>query len=347
MNKAGSNISVAALTTGRDVPSARYRVRSLIPSLHDRGVHVREFIPRIGAYPPEAKWQRPAWGLAALACRLPAVADTFRYDVTLLQRHLLSTLCTLEPVTHGPRVLDVDDAIFLHRGGRGVRRIARACELIICGNDYLAEWFSRCHPNVRVVPTAVDTSRFRPREEAVAAEHRDGPVIGWIGTRSNLQYLIGIEPALERILNARPDARLRVVSDASPRFQRIAADRFEFRKWSASREVADVQDMDVGIMPLTDGPWERGKCAFKLLQYLACGVPVVASPIGVNASILAAADLGIAAVSASDWEDALSALLDDAALSRRLGEAGRQFAVRHYDVNPIADLVSDALRCAL
>jgi glycosyltransferase involved in cell wall biosynthesis len=338
---------VAALTPGRNVPSARFRVRALIPCLRERGVIVREFIPSVDAYPPESKWQRPAWGVAALASRLPAVAATYRHDVTLLQRQLLSTLCTLEPATHAPRVLDVDDAIFLRRASKGVRRVVHSCELIICGNQYLADWFSRYHANIRVVPTAVDTHRFRPHQSASGEHRKDGAVIGWIGTSSNLSYLHSIEPALAGILAGRPRARLRIVSDKRPRFHEIAEDRVEFRPWSADREVEDIQSMDIGIMPLSDGPWERGKCAFKLLQYLACGVPVVASPVGVNAEILATANVGMAASGNSEWEDALTALVDDADLRLQLGEAGRRLTTKHYDVAPVADQVNNALRSAL
>ena len=136
-------IKVAAFTGGRDVPSARFRVRQYIGRLRSEGVEVNEYPAPLCAFPPKSQWIRPIWGVATLAARLPGIFMSYRHDVTLFQREMLSTFMTLEQFTKRPKVLDVDDAIWLHRGGGYAARLARNCEAIICGNDFLAEHFSR------------------------------------------------------------------------------------------------------------------------------------------------------------------------------------------------------------
>src|SRR5207247_2593021 len=155
-------ISVAAFTSGRANPSARFRVRQLVPALRGLGVQVREWPATFTVFPPRARALWPAWGAATLADRLPGIVWSYRSDVTLLQREMLSTFATLEPLTKRPRALDVDDAIFLYWGGRFARRLARSCDSVICGNAYLAERFRRWNDRVEVVATAVDTDRYVP-----------------------------------------------------------------------------------------------------------------------------------------------------------------------------------------
>ena len=328
-------LKVAALTGGQNVPSARFRVRQLIPALQECGVDMQEFIPSVSRYPPVRKWLRPFWGGAALAIRVPAVLATHRYDVAFLQRELISTFLTLEPLTKRPRVLDVDDAIFLHRGGR----LARQCDLVICGNDYLAENFGRWNENIAVIPTAVDTVRYVPKD----AHHQEQSVIGWIGTSGNLKYVYEIESALRKVFEARPDAVLRVISDSRPSFGQIPEQKVDYIRWSPEKEVEDIQGMAIGIMPLPNSPWERGKCSYKMLQYMACGVPVVVSPVGMNTQVLALGQAGIAASGQQEWVDALLGLLTDAKMRETMGETGRLIVEKYFSINVIAPRIARSL----
>jgi glycosyltransferase involved in cell wall biosynthesis len=263
---------VAAFAGGGTVPSARFRVGQLVAPLRAHGIAMTPCLARFGTYPPRARLARPFWLAATLADRLPDVLRSHRFDVTFLQRELVSTLETWERLTGRPRVLDVDDALWLYRGGRFIRRIAAGCDAVICGNAFLAEYFAGWHPSVHIVPTAVDTARFAPGRAPAA-----GSTIGWSGSASGLPYLHAIEDALDAVLRARPAARLRVVCNASPQFARLPADRVDFVPWTPGTEVTALQDLAVGIMPLPDTDWERGKCSFKMLLYMACGVPVVVS----------------------------------------------------------------------
>ncbi len=338
-------LRVAALTGGKNVPSARFRVRALTADLALRGITLNEYIPSVGKYPPTGLWRRGLWLPAALTARLPGIAASRSHDVTLLQRELISTLYTLEGLTGAPRVLDVDDAIFLHRAGKPTKRLAKSAALVLAGNPFLADWFSQWHSNVQLLPTSIDTRRFQPSTKL--APDSETVTIGWTGSKTNLHYLQLIEPALKKVLNARPKTRLHVVCDKAPELATIPPAQLSWSAWHPDSEVTEVQGFDIGIMPLLDGDWERGKCAFKALQYMACSKPVVASPVGVNAQLLAGENIGFAPTDNASWESALIALIDDADLRNRLGQAGRALAQARYDTAVIAQRMATALRSVI
>jgi glycosyltransferase involved in cell wall biosynthesis len=326
-------LRAAAITPGRNVPSARHRVRQLLPIMRESGVLLDELVPAVSAYPPKTRLWRPLWGVAALAARIPVTVATYGYELTLLQREMVSTLVTLEPWTRQPRVLDVDDAIFLHRGGQAADRLARMCDSVICGNGFLAEWFSARNPRVVVLPTAVDTEVYTPPSDDC---DRSAQVIGWIGTSANLRFLQQIEDSLAAVLRIRPRATLLVVSDAKPSFRFLPADRVEFRQWSPEVELAALRVMSLGIMPLEESLWAKGKCSFKMLSYMACALPVVASPVGMNKEVFALGDVGIQATTSAEWIQALVELLPDGIARRSMGLAGRKVAEKRFSTKVIA-----------
>ncbi len=334
-------LRIAAFTGGIGVPSARFRVRQYVPALREHGVALEEMWSRFGCYPPKARWARPVWAAATLAAQLPNVARSRHYDAILLQREMLSTFVTLEPLTGKPRILDVDDAIFLCRGGGFSRRLAQLADRVICGNEYLAERFSAWNRHVTVIATAVDAQRCVPMEKG--AERDDAIVIGWIGTSVNLKYLYDLEPAIAQVMRSVPGARLRIVCDKSPTFHKLARDRVEFIRWREEIEVASIQGMDIGIMPLEDSPWSRGKCSFKMLQYMSCGLPVVISPVGMNAEVLALGNVGIGAAAMDQWVDALLALLENAQLRASMGTVGRRVVETYFSVEVLAPKLADVL----
>lgn len=334
-------VKVVAFTGGKNVPSARFRVRQLIPFLAKYGVELHEFVPLVSKYPPERKWLRPIWGIAALAVRVPVVFAAQRYDVVFFQRELVSTFVTFEPFTKRPRVLDVDDAIYLHRGGRFAERLARLVDLVICGNNFLADRFSKWNKNVTVIPTPVDVHRFVPSK----SPQREKCVIGWIGTSSNFKYLYSIEAALKEVIKIFPHVFLRVIADKRPSFRIIPNERVQFIPWSPANEVKAVQSMTVGIMPLADGEWERGKCSYKMLQYMACGVPVVVTPVGMNAQILALGKVGLAATSHEEWIEALRWIITaDEEVRESMGREGRRVVEKHFSVDVIAPRLAQVLK---
>lgn len=313
------------LTQGVDAPSTRFRWTQHVEALSNAGFRVETLHARFGAYPPRSRLQRPFWGLATLAdATARALKARSQADLCLLQRHLVSTLVTAEYLLPERMVFDVDDAIFLGTRGSSATRISRRAALTICGNQFLAEHFGQ-HGPVTVLPTAVDTERFVP-----GASRPARPLIGWSGSSSGFPYLYAIEPALKALLQMHPDLMLRVIADRPPEFSSLPAERVEFVRWSPATEVESLQELSIGLMPLEDSLWARGKCSFKMLTYMACALPVVVSPVGMNSEVLALGKSGLAATSSDDWLQAMDSLLRSDAERTRMGAVGRQVVQRHY-----------------
>jgi glycosyltransferase involved in cell wall biosynthesis len=339
-------LRVIAYTGGHNSPARVPRVQQYIPYLKLQDIEVTESPSRAGLYPPErGLWKRAAWGVWNLAEHLSTVGPSYQYDVTLLQREMLSTFVTFEPFTKRPRVLDVDDAIWVHRGGGFARRLARSCDHVICGNSFLAEGFSRWNPSVSVLPTAVDTRRFVPAGDS---GHRAGrSVIGWLGLSSGFCYLYEIEAGLRDVLRNHPERVLRIISDQAPKFSLLPASQVQYVPYLREREVACIQEMTVGIMPLDDSDVSLGKCSFKMIQYMSCGIPVVVSRAGMNAEVLQKGEIGFGAAKPQDWVDALEALLASPELCARMGRAGREVAELHYSVEVLAPRLAKTLRAQI
>jgi glycosyltransferase involved in cell wall biosynthesis len=332
-------LNVTAYTVGTTAPSAQYRIRQHIAHLVAFDVCVKEHCLRWGVRRPTRFGLTPLWMAANIAARLATIPTGNRADLTLVERKMLPAFFPLEQLTVEPRVLDVDDAIWLERGGRRVPALAKIYTSIICGNQYLASWFSQWNNNVHIVPTAVDTECLRPGSAGEAT----GIQIGWTGTRDNLRYLYQIEPALRVILDRFPSARLLIVCDVAPRFDRLGADRVRFVRWSPQNERLALASMTVGLMPLEDSDWARGKCSFKMLCYMAVGIPVVVSPVGMNAEVLRLGDIGYGAVSCEEWVDTLDHVLRDSELRYRMGSAGRRIAVEKFSVSSVAPQIAKVL----
>lgn len=336
-------LRVMAYTGGRFVPSARFRVRQYIAALNRLGIDLRECPARFGSYPPMRRPLRAGWGILSFAERFGAAVRNRDADVTLLQREMLSTFATAEPLTKPPRIFDVDDAIWLARGGRFAKSIARLCHTVACGNTFIAEFFEGSAANVTVLPTAVDTERFRPASIPKTSDIRR---ICWSGVSSGFRFLHVIEPALAAALRGRSNLRLRIISNEQPRFESIPARSVEFLQWSEATEVEAIRDTDVGIMPLDDSLWSEGKCSYKLLLYMSCGLPVIATPVGMNRQVLGIANAGFAARTTDEWVDAIRSVLNNQSGAAAMGAAGRAAVVRDYSLNALAPKLASILRTA-
>jgi glycosyltransferase involved in cell wall biosynthesis len=345
----GAVIKVAAFTTGEHMPGSRFRVRQYVQSLRAHDIELREFFTRLGAYPPTGKLIRPFWAVGSLVSRLPSIVHSYRYDVILFQREMLSTFFTLEFLTKKPRILDVDDAIWLYRNGSCARRLAKISDSVICGNSFLADYFSQWNPNITILPTAVDTDRFFPL--ASQPHEVDGgdasPTIGWSGGQGGFVDLQVAEKALQVVLRKHPRARLRVIADAAPRCLDLPVGQVEFVPWSPETEVRAIQGLDIGIMPLLDTVWSRGKCSYKMLLYMSCGVPVVVSPIGMNSEVLNMGTVGAGASTTDDWVGALEEVLGNPQLAADMGRRAREVVLQSYSINTLAPkLAAELLRVA-
>lgn len=343
-------IRIDALTSGRNIPSSRFRVRQYVEPLREQNILVRERIPLVSAHARLPGWpagwsHKPvlplyaAWVGMKVAARTPLLWGARQADMVWLERCMVPGLYTLESWLKKPLILDVDDAVWL--GSRRARdaavRLARQAQCVLAGNAFLADWYSAYNPNVRIVPTAVDGNVFRPPSETASGSGRF--VVGWMGSYSNLPFLLAIEPAIRTFLDRHHDAEWLIISDRRPALSSFQQVRFE--RWTERREVGALQEMSVGLMPLEDCDWARGKCSFKMLQYLACARPVVASPVGMNAELFAKGSIGYPARSLENWIDALDALYADGVQRRRMGNVGREIVLQHYDTRRVASVLTD------
>jgi glycosyltransferase involved in cell wall biosynthesis len=234
-----------------------------------------------------------------------------------------------------PYVMDFDDAIFhnydLHRSA-WVRRVYRwridrlmeSARLVIAGNRYLANRATAAGARrVEVIPTVVDLARYVSKQMYSVATK---PRIVWIGSPSTVQYLLELAEPLGALAKRQPFT-LRVIGGGAITMPGVDV---EALPWSLDMEAALIAECDVGIMPLRDSPWEQGKCAYKLIQYMACGLPTVASPIGANRDVVIEGETGLFADTPSTWVEKLEWLLCDATLRQRLGQAGRARVEAEY-----------------
>jgi len=249
-----------------------------------------------------------------------------------------------------PIVSDYDDAVF-HRydqhGNPLVRKllgtkigmVMAASQLVMVGNAYLAEHaVSAGAPRVEIIPTVVDIDAYSTAPKPASDGH---PRIGWIGTPSTWRnYGTPMVPFL-RDLAVQHSARVRVVGAG---LEAPEDPYFECLPWSEELESDLIQGMNIGLMPLDDSPWSRGKCGYKLIQYMACGLPVVASPVGVNAEIVQHGVNGFLATSDAEWHEALNILLSNRDLRERMGAAGRRLVEERYSLQVYGPRVANLLR---
>ena len=342
----------------------RFRVSQYIPYLRGAGFDVtvspfysREYFAFV--YRP-GNYVRKATGLASLTLRrLGQLFSMRRYDLVFLYREAIPIgppLIERAIARMGmPIVYDFDDAIFLPAVSEANKAVSflknpgRVAEIlslsrqVTVGNEFLASYARQFNPRVTVIPTAVDTQRFVPRADA-PPDHGRKLVVGWIGSPTTFPYLESIKDMLAEVASRHPFTLK--VSGAGRAVNFPGVD-VEVAPWSMADEVTLFNTCDIGVYPLTDDQWARGKCGFKAIQFMACGVPVVAAAVGVNKEIITHGVDSMLASSRQDWIDHLSRLLTDAELRRRMAVAGRRTIVARYSLDVTAPQLAGALRAAL
>lgn len=283
--------------------------------------------------------RRPAPGavLMAYARRLAALARARHYDLLWLEKEFLPWLpavweSALVPAV--PYVVDYDDAWFhrydQHRLGL-VRRllgskidtIMRRAALVVAGNDYLAEYAQRAGAGwVERLPTVLDPTRYNPAPRPADTRF----VIGWIGTPHTAAYLTPLAPVLATVC-AEGRGVVRLIGGVASALPGVPV---EVRPWREEAEAAELAACDVGLMPLPDAPFERGKCGYKLIQCMAAGRPVIASPVGVNTTLVQDGITGFLADHPDAWQRALTLLRDMPVMARTMGAAGRARVEAEY-----------------
>lgn len=342
----------------------RFRIAHYIPYLEQHGFDVTlktlfttEFFRFV--YKP-GHLARKSAVFAGLAVRhLWALHRVPQYDVLFIYRELLPVGPALVEWLLSmpgcpPIVFDFDDAIFLPSVSEANRLIAalktpgkvativRRSTQVVVGNDYLAAYARQFNAAVTVIPTSVDTTKFTP-EPGSRTPDPGMPVVGWIGSPTTSRYIQGLQPVLQRVASQHPFV-LNVSGTGEP--IAMAGVRVENPAWKLSGEIDLFRNCDIGVYPLFDDAWAKGKCGFKAIEFMACGVPVVASAVGVNREIIEDGVNGFLATTDNEWVDKLGRLIADPALRARFAAAGRQTIEQRYSLHVNAPRLADVLKRA-
>jgi glycosyltransferase involved in cell wall biosynthesis len=341
------------------VPGQRFRIEQWAPLLraHDIDVVFTSFLSPATMevlYESGHHWEKFRGTVGGYARTLRAALELEGFDVAYIYREAaLLGRSWIERLIAAriPVVFDFDDAIYLGdvsransafawlKSGRKTHGLCQMSTAVVVGNVHLAEFARRYNANVTVVPSSIDTARYRRKDVRVNGKGRP-LVIGWMGSSTTQRFLEEFEPVLRRIADRFP-IEIRVVSDHPPSLEGLPV---TWHRWSDGTEAVELADFDIGIMPLPDTPWTRGKCAMKALQYMGVAVPTVCSPVGVNSALIRHGENGLLAATTEDWVDAVGKLVADPHLRASIGEAGRRTVEGEYSATVCASLFARALR---
>src|ERR1700738_1884666 len=281
--------------------------------------------------------------------RLRVLKEARRHDVVVLFKTIGFNEFELGLLQRANRriVFDFDDAVMFrdqkHRRplrGKDFKkflRTVRHCAAVVAGNDFLACFAEASGRRAIILPTSIDLRRYHLKQNF------DGPglTIGWVGLSDGLPYLRHIQPALQRLSEMFPGLKLKVVSDKPLQLDRV---QVENDPWRLETEQANLASFDIGIMPLWDSVWTRGKCGYKILQYMGVGTAVVASDVGVNNEIITSGENGFLARSEDDWVQAIGGLIENPELRKTFGLRGRELVERRYSLDAFAQGYAKLMR---
>jgi glycosyltransferase involved in cell wall biosynthesis len=342
-------------------PGQRYRIEQWEPLLRERGVEI--------TYEPfECKElhsvvHRP--GLLGKKAQLVARSVVRRFEALKRVKDFDLVYIFREAALLGPPVFermiyrsgvpvvfDFDDAIFVSyrspsngylsylKFANKTKTICRLSSHVMVGNPYLAEYAEQVNKNVTVIPTTIDTEKYQLLE---SGEGSGTPVIGWTGSFSTAQHLDTLRETLQKLATTE-SFRLRVIGATDYGIEGVQVDTI---RWTSEREVQDLEGVDIGIMPLPDDNWTKGKCGLKALQFMALGIPTVLSPIGVNREIIQDNENGFHAANENEWIEKLTRLLRSRELRKRLGRAGRKTVEEKYSAVVQAPRVYEIFKSVL
>jgi len=351
-------VHLAAFTDHQHTPSSRFRVRQFIPHLLTHGITVHDmprkysselagrFIPRgrIRTNPVKLIF---AIGFEALNVgnTLSRVIESHHYNGSWVSRELLVGYPSFEGMLKKNLFYDIDDAVFLHGGvrNRGIIELIRNAKFVFAGNSYLADYCSQFSKNVLIIPTAVDVNRFTPR---LRFTDRKSFVVGWSGTSTSFKYLLTIKDELRIFLTAHREAIFKVCADRFPSELEDLSKYISYEKWSSDLESDQIQQFDVGIMPLENSEWVKGKCAYKMLLYASCGIPTISSNFGMNKELLATGKLGIGCDSVGQWSEALNFMFQNRDRLAEMYPDCRDIIAEGYSLDVVSSRLATAFKYA-
>ena len=341
-------------------PSTWFRVYQYLPYLKKKGIDFKVY----PAVPP--KWEKYYFGrnksiqlfffLGEVLKRMRDITLSSNWEIVFLQKGLTQVnfkgLDKLLFSIHSKVVFDFDDAVysgpaqkFNHsllsslQDFRQVDNFLKHSRIVIAGNRHLAEYARKYNPHTKVIPTPIDTEKYTLKKFKI---HQKEVIVGWSGSSSTNQYLNLLAGVLSQLAKKYP-IKLRIMSNS---LKNIHREKFhpleiEFAQWKREREIEVIKSFDIGIMPIENDEWSKGKCGLKALQYMAVGVPCVISPVGVNKEIVEDGKNGFLAQEEREWEEKLSSLIENPALRKEFGVKGREKVEEKYSVRKNApELIS-------
>lgn len=338
--------------------SNRYRVEQYLPFLKKEAIKFSlhpfwtksayKVLYRNGYY-----FRKFFFFFAGILFRTIDVFSIFRYDVVFIHREACpvgSAFFESAAFFLGREVIfDFDDAIFLPSSSRcnnfvekfknpgKVATIIKKSKYVICGNSFLADFSLRYNPSVVIIPTPIDTTKYSPM---IATDNRP-TIIGWMGSATTLDFLDPMKNVFTVLSSLFNDVEFKIIGGA---FLIPGLSRVRSKSWSFADEIDDLRSMDIGIMPMPDNDWTRGKCGFKAILYMSMGIPCVCSPVGMNKEIIINGSNGFLATTQEDWVEKLSLLIKDSALRRKLGNAGRKTVEERYSLKANAQKYLEVLK---
>lgn len=334
-----------------EAPSQRFRFEQYFGILHEHGLtfHVQSFLTKnnwrifYGKSNPIAKAIALMGGFAR---RFIALFHALSYDFIFIHREAAPIgppffEFVLSKILRRKIIYDFDDAIWLTdkvnegfiektiRWRGKVKWIGKWSYKVSCGNEYLRTYAARFNNNAFLIPTTIDTENGHALSLKTKKRGDEKIIIGWTGSRTTLKYLRLLEKDLQLLEEKYPHVEFHVIADEKPE---LAMKRIQFKPWSQQTEVTDLAAFDIGIMPLPNDEWSKGKCGFKALQYMSMEVATVASPVGVNPTIIKNNVNGLLAKD-DEWIQQLSLLIENQNLRMNLGKQGRLTVEKFYSVN--------------
>jgi len=340
--------------------SNRYRIEQYSPYLQQAGIKysLHCFWANSGfkaLYKSGRRFAKCYYFILGSMLRILDLLQIWRYDLVVIHREAYpiggAFFETLLAVLKKPFIFDFDDAIFLPASSSSnnfigrykrpdkVAKIIKMSRHVIAGNRYLADFALQYNRSVSVIPTPIDTNKYYSEK----IKSSDSLIIGWIGSVTTLSFLNKMESVFTKILDKFPNIKFQIVGGE---FSIKGVPGVMSKPWSLNDELEDLKSFDIGIMPMPDNEWTKGKCGFKAILYMSMGIPCVCSPVGMNMEIISNGVNGFLAKTEQEWVDKLSLLIEDLNLRKTIGREARKTVEQRYSLNHNAPKYLDVLKRA-
>jgi len=343
--------------------SNRYRVEQYLPYLKAKGIDfdLRPFVSKEFysiLYLKGCYFRKIIFFILAFFRRTLDIVLAYRYDIVFIHREV----CPIGPPffewlinkMNKPIIFDFDDAIFLPSSSSSnsfieklknphkTAYIISMSKCVIVGNNYLANFALKYNNSIFIIPTCIDTYKYRPANYTNL--NKNEITIGWIGSSTTLEFLDILKNVFVRLSKRFDNLRLKIVGGY---FSIEGLSNIASKSWSLKEEAEDLKTFDIGIMPMPDNEWTRGKCGFKAILYMSMGIPCVCSPVGINKEIITDGVNGFLCRDIEEWVEKISLLITDRQLRDKLGTEGRRTIEDKYSVKVNAPKFLDAIQSIL